>query len=231
MPHFGSHSHPGKEFQMKSLRELMEIVGEENLSNKRNHSNNTEAPLCIYHMPEVEMRVLSDGRVFYAADKRKTSFKLSDCLSYRYSTGENGMVLTYKDFADLDWVTWTCLYGEQRLEHNSDSKFSQTFCGMQESDSLSQTDYIRDKGEELLVDPSYTPEQWLIQRESVEEIISCLSERHKEFARLRFLHNLSLAETAIKMNCSYSAAAKIDSRIRKKIRENFLAEASKKSNK
>ena len=215
---------------MNSLRELLEVFGNENRAvNCRDHSSGKEDPACVYCMSEVEVRIMNDGRVQYTADKRSTSFYLSDCLSYRYPTGGGGTVLTYKDFADLDWTVWACLYGEQRLEHNSDCKFSRIFYGMQESDSLSQTDYIQERGEELLVDPSCTPEQMLIQKESFEEIISCLSERHKEFARLRYLHNHTLAETAIKMNCSYSAAAKIDGRVRKKLRQNYFKKTNRKT--
>ena len=206
---------------MKTLRELQAIFAESTTTVHSRVAIACNDIFCSKKLDDCTINVLSNGYIVYRTPSRSTAFKLSDCLSFHFHLEESNSELTYEDFADQDWVIWACLYGEQRIEKNSDNEYAQHVLGMRRTDPLTATEYLNDKLDEAFYDSAPTPEDRQQALASFEELIAPLNDRYKDFCWKYYWNGLSLDEIAKQYHCSYHAIENLSSRVKKKLRQHY----------
>lgn len=133
--------------------------------------------------------VYQNGYVIYRAHKRVTVFSLRNCVHYKYDALEGaGHHIEEEEFDEYEWHIRLVLEGEDRIFMNYEI--------IQGKWMPSRED--REYKEEILegVDEAVSTLERMISEESVEELLSTLTDLQRKVVHIHLFHGLSFTEAA-----------------------------------
>ena len=168
-----------------------------------------------------EITVLENGYVLYQSDGRVTAFHLKECSGYEYHTVDGDTLsISREELGEMEWSVPVLLTGERRISSNRmkyqkrmevhESAFHN---GGEESDENLMLKLIR--GNMYGVEKS--SEDILLEQERIEELMSCLTDRQKDFVQKMYLEGKTLMEIAEEENLNYRSLIRVHDRILERI--------------
>ena len=179
----------------KNLRETGRAVAKKQLTN------------------DIWIAAYQNGYALYHAYGHYTVFPIHTCGDYLYVSGGVSSYLSEHFFAKESWHIRLVLEGEDRLERNQRAKEQGRTISY--SAISEEWEALEDTCVDLLED--------LTVRETMDELLDCLTERQKMAASLCFFQQKSRKEAAKELGITNSAVSIILSQAVRRLRKKYLS--------
>lgn len=160
---------------------------------------------------DAELTVYANGYVLYRAGKRTAVFRLHQCGEYVYtsSSGEKNVLL--EDFFENEnWYVRLLIEAEELLVRNQIRVLS--------NNDVYLYDPINEPAAFGLADIRNLLEE-IVEQETVQELLDCISPRQKEIIKLYFWEQLNQAEIAEMLGISQQSVSQLLKRAIRSMKE------------
>ena len=190
------------------LKTMLKIVKKRTLPTVKQLRESNIPVVAGAEIGNVFMTVYETGFAVYEAQNRATVLDIAKCRDYSYSMCN----LSEDYFNNRSWVLRLMLAGEDRLEHNSESR-----------DVSNKPDKACQLGMAMNAeqDSSLDTETLTVSQENFSYLISCLTEHQQKIMRLYWEQGYTHQEIADTLKVGRRTITTIIDRCVKKIRKNF----------
>lgn len=155
--------------------------------------------------------VYQNGCALYHAYSHSTVFPVHTCGAYVYASNGVSSCLPEQFFEKEPWYVRLVLEGEDRLEHNQRVK---------EQERTASYSAISEEWQ-VMGNLEGNPLKHLVERENIEEILQCLTERQKTAVTLCFFQQKTQGEVAKELGITSSAVSAILSQAARRLRKKY----------
>lgn len=152
-----------------------------------------------------------NGYALYHACGHSTVFPVHTCGAYLYVSNGVSSYLPEHFFEKEPWYVRLVIEGEDRLEHNQRAK---------EQERTASYSAISEEWQ-VMGNLEGNPLKHLVERENLEEILQCLTERQKTAVILCFFQQKSRKEAARELGISSPAVSAILSQAARRLRKKY----------
>lgn len=153
-----------------------------------------------------------NGYALYCACGHSTVFPIHTCGAYLYVSGGVSSYLPEHFFEKEPWYVRLVLEGEDRLEHNQRAK---------EQERTASYSAISEEWQ-VMGNLEGNPLKYLVERENMEEILQCLTERQKTAVSLCIFQQKTQREAAKELGITSPAVSAILSQAARRLRKKYL---------
>lgn len=152
-----------------------------------------------------------NGYALYCAGGHSTVFPVHTCGAYLYASSGVSSYLPEQFFEKEPWYVRLVLEGEDRLEHNQKAK---------EQEKTASYSAISEEWQ-VMGNLEGNPLKHLVERENIEEILQCLTERQKTAVSLCFFQQKTQREAAKELGITSPAVSAILSQAARRLRKKY----------
>lgn len=152
-----------------------------------------------------------NGYALYHACGHSTVFPVHTCGAYLYASSGVSSYLPEQFFEKEPWYVRLALEGEDRLEHNQRAK---------EQERTASYSAISEEWQ-VMGNLEGNPLKHLVERENLEEILQCLTERQKTAVSLCFFQQKTQREAAKELGITSPAVSAILSQAARRLRKKY----------
>ncbi len=152
-----------------------------------------------------------NGYALYCACGHSTVFPVHTCGAYLYMSSGVSSYLPEQFFEKEPWYVRLVLEGEDRLEHNQRAK---------EQERTASYSAISEEWQ-VMGNLEGNPLKHLVERENIEEILQCLTERQKTAVSLCFFQQKTRKEAAEELGITSPAVSAILSQAARRLRKKY----------
>lgn len=152
-----------------------------------------------------------NGYALYCACGHSTVFPIHTCGAYLYASSGVSSCLPEQFFEKEPWYVRLVLEGEDRLEHNQRAK---------EQERTASYNAISEEWQ-VMGNLERNPLKFLVERENIEEILQCLTERQKTAVSLCFFQQKTKREAAKELGITSPAVSAILSQAARRLRKKY----------
>lgn len=152
-----------------------------------------------------------NGYALYHACGHSTVFPVHTCGAYLYASSGVSSYLPEQFFEKEPWYVRLVLEGEDRLEHNQRAK---------EQERTASYSAISEEWQ-VMGNLEGNPLKHLVERENIEEILQCLTERQKTAVSLCFFQQKTQSEAAKELGITSPAVSAILSQAARRLRKKY----------
>lgn len=200
-----------EKFTFKALRGMVDATKGKVLPTARALRESGASVIASTEVADSSLTVYESGFYTYATPAGTTVYAVDRCDDYAY---EGGDVVPDELFDDEDWAVRLLLFGEDRLEHNNDVRergnhFSYSADTTERGDLRDPHDFVAD----------------LENRDLVERMMACLTEKQRRVVRMQFAEGLTHQQIADCLGIARQVATRrIESAIKKLTKKSFFLE-------
>ncbi len=152
-----------------------------------------------------------NGYALYHAYSHSTVFPIHTCGAYVYASNGVSSCLPEQFFEKEPWYVRLVLEGEDRLEHNQRTK---------EKERTASYSAISEEWQ-VMGSLEGNPLKHLVERENIEEILQCLTERQKTAVSLCVFQQRTQREAARELGITSPAVSAILSQATRRLRKKY----------
>lgn len=161
----------------------------------------------------VEITVYRNGYVLYQVDRRATVFPITLCQEYLYEKGDLAIRIPEKFFEQEIWYMRLVLEGEDRLTWNEEVR--------EQTRNISYSAISEEWS--VLGDTAESALEYLMKQETVEELLSLLTERQRVVVRQFYLHQKTQKQIAQELKITAPAVSVILSQALRRLRKKCVS--------
>ena len=153
-----------------------------------------------------ELTVYESGFFLYKANGRVTVGAVERCGSYIYDSGD---VLDAAAFENADWTVRLVMEGEEQLAHNNEKRHGSVYSY---SNDTVERDDLRDPFDLATA---------VANRDLLEHVLGCLTEKQRKVVMLRFVDGLTQQEIGDRLGIGQRSVSYLLEAAIKKLKKNF----------